>query len=152
MPNIKLNARDLIVQVSDMAAIPVWTAVGGITESEIDYAGNEEAEDTTTYDDQGQYSQEIMQRGRAMTLSGKALVDDASGAREPGQALLNTHATATGPDSKVDIRMRYPLDTTWVVWSSTVSRKGEGGGNNAKVGFEYELTKCGAATSTAVTP
>ena len=150
MATEQLNARDLILEVSDGAGTPVWTQVGGITEVAINYGENEETEDTTTFDSGGNYEQEIMQRGRSLNIKGKALVDTVTGAREPGQLQLNEYAELTGTASKVPIRMRYPLDTEWITWSATVTRGSEGGGTNNKTGFEYTLTRSGASGTAPV--
>jgi hypothetical protein len=147
---VQINARDLIVEVSDMAGSPVWTEIAGITEGGVDYAANEQAEDTTTFDDAGLYRQEIMQRGSKLTLKGRALQDSATGARDPGQAQVNTHALELGPDSQVDFRFRYPPATNWTTWTATVSRGEESGGNNAKVPFSFEMVRCGAAGTAVV--
>lgn len=151
MPQVQINARDLIFQVSDMGGVPVWTEVGGITDGAVDYSANEQAEETTTWDDDGQYRQEMMQRGGKLTLSGRVLADSVTSVREPGQAQLNTHADKLGPASVINTRFRYPGAATWITWAATVSRGEEGGGNNNKVGFKFELTRCGAAGS-AVAP
>lgn len=146
----RINARDLIFEVSDMAVTPVWTAIGGLTEAEVDPSANEETEDTTDFDSAGEYSQEVMQRGATLKLTGKLIADDTTGARDPGQALVNTHASKTGPDSQVDVRFRYPAETSWTTWTATVTRGAEGGGTNNKVGYEYTWTRCGAAGTAAV--
>lgn len=152
MPYIKLNARDLTIEVSDMGTTPVWTQVGGLTEAGINYSENEETEDTTEFSDQGNYAEEVMQRGASLEIKGHRLVDQTTGVSEPGQAQLITHAGKVGPASVVKVRMRYPLDEDWVVWDATVKRGTEGGGNNNKVSLEFTLTRCGAATTAEVTP
>lgn len=152
MTFVKINARDLILEISDMAATPVWTQTGGLTEAGINYSENEETEDTTDFGDQGNYREEVMQRGASLEIKGHRLVDSVTGDSEPGQALLIIHAAKVGPASQVNVRMRYPLDEDWTVWVATVKRGTEGGGTNNKVGLEYTLTRCGAATSTVVTP
>lgn len=151
MPSEKVNARDLIFEVSNMATpTPVWTSVAGITEAKVNFGENEESEETTTFDSDGIYEQEIMQRGASLTLSGLMLVDSTSGARDPGQAQMNTHAGAVGKASVVNVRHRYPLDTNWRVWAGTITRGEEGGGNNEKAGFEYTITRSGPATTMVV--
>lgn len=147
MATKRLNARDLIFEVSDMAVTPVWTQVAGITEASVDPSANEETTDTVDFDSDGQYAQEIMQRGAKLTVKGRKLVDSTTGAVEPGQAQLDTHAAAVADASVVNVRFRYPLATTWTVWAATVSRGEEGGGTSDKVGFSYEITRCGAATT-----
>ena len=146
----RVNARSLIFEVSDMAATPVWTAIGGLTEAEVDPSANEESEDVTDFDSDGDYSQEIMQRGATLKLTGKIIMDDTTGVRDPGQALVNVHATKTGPDSQVHVRFRYPAEQNWSTWTATVTRGAEGGGTNNKVGYEYTWTRCGAAGTAAV--
>ncbi|MEV7268404.1 hypothetical protein AB0N38_33095 [Micromonospora aurantiaca] len=148
----RVNARDLIFEVSDMATPgpPVWAGIGGMTEAEVDPSANEETEDTTDFDSEGNYSQEVMQRGASLKLTGRILMDDVTGVRDPGQVLVNLHATKVGPDSQVDVRFRYPWETSWSLWTATVTRGAEGGGTNNKTGLEYTFTRCGAPESAAV--
>lgn len=150
MPQRQINARDLIFEVSDMATTPVWTGIGALTDGGVDPSANEETTDTTTWDDEGNYSQEKMQVGASISLSGKALSDPTTGARDPGQALCHEHNDLLGPASQVNVRFRYPGATSWTAWKATISVGEESGGTNDKVGFSATITRCGPATTTAV--
>lgn len=151
MAKRQINARDLVFEISDMApTTPVWVGVGGLQEGGVNPSENEEAEDTTTWDDDGNYSQEIMQRGASLNLKGRAIADTTTGVRDAGQAQVNIAATKVGAESQVDIRFRYPNETEWVTWTATVSRGEEAGGTNNKIGFDYTFTRCGAAGTAAI--
>jgi hypothetical protein len=146
----KINARDIIVQVSDGAAVPTWLAIGGLNSVTPNPSENEESADTTTYDSDGNYEGEIMQRGAAMEMEGFLLKDHLTGAPDPGQARCEYMATLTGYDSLGSIRFRHPMDTTWKVWTATFSIGEQGGGNNDKTSWSCTITRSGASTTAAV--
>lgn len=149
-PYRQINARDLIFEVSDMAVTPVWTAIGALTDGGVDPSANESMTETTTWDDDGNFNQEKMQVGASLSLSGKALSNPTTGARDPGQALCHQHNDRLGPASQIDVRFRYPGATDWTVWTSTLSVGEESGGANDKTGFSVTVTRCGPATTQAV--
>lgn len=152
MPTRKINARDIIVQVSDGAAVPTWIGIGGLNTVTPNPGENEESVDTTTYDSVGAYEQEIMQRGFSLSLEGFELKDPTTGALDPGQARCTTLATATGYNSLGSVRFRHPMDTLWKVWGAATFSVGEqGGGNNDKSSWKATITRSGAST-TATAP
>lgn len=150
MATRQINARDLIFEVSDMQQVPTWTGIGGLLTGTVSYNENEEFADTTVWDSLGYYSQEKMQLGSSLSLEGRFLQDPATGVRDPGQELVEAHATLLGYDSQVDVRFRYPGSTAWKAWTATISVGEQGGGNNEKVSWAAEFVRCGAPTTTAV--
>lgn len=146
----QINARDLIIEVSDMETSPTWTGIGGLTSGTVTPSENQEFADTTTWDEQGHYAQEKMQLGAKLALEGKYLQDPTTGVRDAGQQLVEQHAELLTYDSQINIRFRYPGASTWKNWACTVSVGDQGGDTNAKVGWSAEFVRCGAATSSAV--
>lgn len=151
MANIKINARDVIFQISDGAGTPVWTDLEGMSTYTLKPGENEETVDTTTYTSAGAYEQEIMQRGASIEAEGFKIVDSTTGAAAPGQLRVEAAAALLGSASLVDIRFRAVSTlTNWKVWKATVSLGDQGGGNNDKTGFSATFTRSGAASSVAV--
>lgn len=150
MAGIKLNARDVILEISNGAVIPTWTEVGGLTSLTYKPSENEETVDTTTFTSEGLYEGEIMQRGAMLEAEGFLIKDHLTGVQEAGQAQVETLATLLGPASVGQIRFRHPVDTTWRLWNCYASVGEQGGGNNDKASWKAEFTRCGASTSVAV--
>lgn len=148
MPGRKLNARDLIAEVRDVDDPETWVEIDGITTATINRAENEEVQDTTTYGSDGEYEQEIMQRGGSLSLEG-FLYDD-EGEPDPGQGICSEMATRKAEESLGEIRMRYPSWTEWIEWTATFSEGELGGGPNAKTSWNQTITRSGAARRTPV--
>lgn len=150
MPGTKLNARDLIVEVEDPDTADDWTQVDGINSATVNKAENEEITDTTTFESDGDYEHEIMQRGRSLALVG-FYYDDA-GERDPGQLLVETMADRKASESLGRVRMRYPSWEDWVIWTATFSEGEQGGGNNDKTSFNATIRRSGPSDSEPVNP
>ncbi len=150
MAGIKLNARDVIVEISNGASTPVWAEIGGLTSLTYNPSENEETVDTTTFASEGQYEGEIMQRGATLEMEGFLIKDSTTGAQEAGQAQVETLATKLGPESLGTIRFRHPVDTSWKKWTAYVSIGEQGGENNDKTSWDATFTRSGASTTVAV--
>ena len=152
MTQRKINARDIIVEISDGAASPTYLTVENLATVTVNLSENEETVDTTDYDSDGAYEQEIMQRGASLALEGQAKKDHLTGALQPGRARVEAMAgeTALGSDSIAAIRFRHPMDTQWKVWNCTVSLTEQGGGPNDKTSWGATITKSGPTTLVAV--
>lgn len=147
----QLNARDLIVEVSDGSTPATWTEVAGITSSSLNLAENEAVADTTTYASGGAYSEEVMQRGASLTLGGFVLIDPETGDRDPGQEAVEALGTAVGYDSTGRVRFRMlSASTSWTVWDCTVSLGEQSGETNAKRTWNATFRRSGTATTEAV--
>lgn len=150
MTAVKINARDLIVQV-ESATPGSWLGVGGLNSIVPNPSENEETVDTTTYASAGDYEGEIMQRGASMALEGFLLLDHITGVQDTGQARCETLATQKAFASLGSIRFRHPLSATWKVWAAATFSVGEqGAGNNAKVPWKCAITRSGPSTTAAV--
>lgn len=147
----QLNARDLIVEVSDGSTPATWTEVAGITSSSLNLAENEAVADTTTYASNGYYSEEVMQRGASLTLGGFVLIDPETGDRDPGQEAVEALGAAVGYDSRGQIRFRMlSASTDWTIWDCTVSLGEQSGETNAKRTWNATFRRCGQPTTEAV--
>lgn len=146
----KVNARDIIIEVETEVA-DTWAGIRpGLTSATINKAENEEKSETTTYGSEGEYEEEVMQRGASMEVEALMLKDDATGALDEGQARCEVLATKKGAESLGRIRFRHPMDTNWTIWTATVSVGEQGGGNNDKTSWSCTFTKSGASTTAAV--
>ncbi|WP_370422735.1 phage tail tube protein [Streptomyces sp. QH1-20] len=149
MPSVKINARDIVIEVAE-ADGTTWTAVAGLTSATPNQSENEEVADTTTFDSAGNYEQEVVQRGATLELEGFTLKDPATGRQDPGQARVEQLATQVGSASIGRLRFRHPMDTQWKVWNATFTLGEQGGGNNDKVSWNVAITRSGASGSAPV--
>lgn len=150
MGKTQINNRDWIFEI--LTAPSTWTGIAELTEFDLNPGENSEEADTTTFEDDGEYREEIMQRGATLDLTGKFSIDPDTGTRDPGQAACDDLCTKKGPESVGSIRMRHESETTWTVWECTCRPDSRGGDLNEKTDWEVEFTRCGAATTEAVTP
>lgn len=150
MATEKINARDMVFQISDGAVSPTWYSIGGVNSFKVNPSENEETADTTDFNSQGNYEFEYMQRGAKIDIEGFFMADVSTGARDPGQALLEARATLMGTLSKADVRFRHPGSPTWKQWKAGISLGEQGGGNNDKQSFQASIGRSGASTSVAV--
>ncbi|MDN5858082.1 MAG: hypothetical protein L0H84_05610 [Pseudonocardia sp.] len=147
MAPTQINNRDWIFQI--LTAPATWTEIGELTEFTHNPGENEETADTTVFSDQGQYRQQIMQRGATLEITGKYGVTTAP-ARDPGQALVDTLGTKVGDESEGTIQFRHTTDTNWTEWDVTCTPGEQGGGTNEKTSWGATFTRCGAARVVAV--
>lgn len=142
----QINNRDWIFQIrTALLPAPVWAEFAELTEFDLNLGENEEEADTTTFEDNGNYSEEIMQRGATLKLTGKHSRNATTGERDPGQAAADLLATKTGAASRGVIRMRHESDDNWTEWDATARPDSSGGELNEKTGWEMEFTRCGPA-------
>lgn len=150
MPKRKINARDLIFEVSDMENSPTWTGVGGLTSATVSYDENEEVVDTTTFDSEGYYEAEKLQIGAQFEMEGLFLQDPTDGTRDAGQQLVEERAELLGYEGLTNLRFRYPGATTWKTWSAVISVGEQGGGTNDKTSWNATFIRSGAPGTAAV--
>ncbi|GGW19864.1 hypothetical protein GCM10018980_25430 [Streptomyces capoamus] len=149
-----IDARGWIFEVQDLDAdTETWLPISGITTFTHNPGENEETVDTTAFDSDGQYEQDVMQRGASLEVEGQYRIDKATKAQDPGQAYVDrVWAERLGIDSRNPVRWRHNTQTKWVVWDATVTPGEQGGGTNDKTSWSATVTKCGAATTKDVTP
>jgi len=152
MPPRKVNARDLIVQVSDGAATPTWLGIRGLKSLKLNPGENEETTETTDVDSGGAYEGQVMQRGATLAVEGAQMVDPVTGAPDPGQGRVEALGGETAEESLGQIRFRHPSATHWKVWTATVSLGEQGGETNDKSAWSATFTRSGKATLLAVIP
>ncbi|MFE4333954.1 phage tail tube protein [Streptomyces sp. NPDC056831] len=149
-----IDARGWIFEVQNADASPEsWLPISGITTFTHNPGENEETADTTAFDSDGQYEQDVMQRGASLEVEGQYRIDKTTKAQDPGQAYIDTvWAERLGIDSRNLVRWRHNTQTKWVVWDATVTPGEQGGATNDKTSWSATVTKCGAATTAEVTP
>ncbi|MCA1219889.1 phage tail tube protein [Streptomyces sp. 8L] len=149
-----IDARGWIFEVQDQSATEkTFLPVMGLTTFTHAPGENEETADITAFEDEGQYNQDVMQRGATLTIEGQYRIDKTTGEQDPGQAYIDQNWSARlGIDSHNTIRWRHKSQTTWAVWDATVTPGEQGGGTNDKTSWSATITKCGAATTAEVTP
>ncbi|MFD4305062.1 phage tail tube protein [Streptomyces albidoflavus] len=145
-----IDARGWIVEVEDAAAEGTWLPVAGLTTITHNPGENEETADTTSFDSEGFYEQDVMQRGATLSLEGQYRVDKQSKAQDAGQAYIGEWAQRLGMDSRNLVRWRHESQTQWVVWDATVTPGEQGGATNEKTSWSATITRCGAPTTEAV--
>lgn len=150
MPGVKINARDIIIQVSDGQVSPTWIVIDGLNSVTVNAGENQAVTDTTTFASQGSYEHEIMQRGASIEMEGFVLKDAVSGAQDPGQARCETLSTFVATASLGALRFRHPVDSQWKVWTATFSADEQGGENNDKSSWSMTATRSGASSAAAV--
>ncbi|MFH8530458.1 phage tail tube protein [Streptomyces tendae] len=143
-----IDARGWIFEVEDAdAATETWLPVLGITTFTVNPGENEEVADTTAFDSEGQYSQDVMQRGATLSLEGQYRIDKVTKTQDPGQAYIDTvWANLLGIESQNRLRYRHQSQTKWSIWDATVTPGEQGGGTNEKTTWSATFTRCGAAT------
>lgn len=146
-----IDARGWIFEVEDEAAPGTFLRIGKLTSWTHNPGENEEVADTTTFDSEGHYEQDVMQRGATIELEG--LYEATAGQQDPGQAYIDkTWAYRLGAESRGTMRYRHTSQTEWTVWECTVTPGEQGGETNAKTSWAASFTRCGAPTSVAVVP
>ncbi|MFF8095685.1 phage tail tube protein [Streptomyces sp. NPDC016675] len=151
-----IDARGWIFEVEDAeATADTWLPVAGLNTFTINPGENEETADVTAFEDEGMYSQDVMQRGATLAIAGQYRIDKTSKAQDPGQAYIDTVWTnLVGMESQGRIRYRHSTQTKWAIWTATVTPGEQGGGTNEKTTWGATFTRCGAPTvaDVVVTP
>jgi len=153
MADVRVNARDIIIEVEDETA-GTWLPIERLQSVTFSRGENEETAETSDFESQGAFEQDIMQRGASAELEGLEIRDNTTGATPPGRARIEALGgeDAVGYASHGRVRFRYPFDTEWTIWDVTVTLGETGGGTNDKSSWSATLTKSGRSTREAVTP
>lgn len=122
---------DVFIRISNLKS---WTENPG---------ENEEVADTTDNDSEGYYSQDVMQRGATIELSGSYTIAGAT-VRDPGQDYIDKEwAYRFGEESNGLMRYRHISQDEWTVWNCTVTPGERGGETNAKTSWGCTFTRSG---------
>ncbi|MEU4947729.1 phage tail tube protein [Streptomyces lavendulae] len=150
MPATKYNARDVIFQIENYASPGTWVSISPLAISTFTKSEEEETTDTTTFGSAGQAESMKMQIGKSLQLEGFRLRDSATGALDPGQALVEAMNDRLGTQSLTGFRYAHTTETTWTVWPQTrITLGDQGGGNNDEVSWSATFTRSGASTTAA---
>lgn len=150
MTSRPIDARDWLFEVEDNVS-GSWLPIRGINNFSHNPGENRETAETTDFDSNGRYEEDTMQDGETITVQGFYEKDSATGARDPGQAYVDTWGRRLSTDSHNRVRYRHETElTTWAVWDATVSPSERGGGNNDKTGWGAVFRRSGAPTTMAV--
>ncbi|MGH7954760.1 MAG: phage tail tube protein [Gloeomargaritales cyanobacterium] len=144
----QINARDYIFQV-ESATPDTWVDILGKTKFTIKMSEKEEVADTTTFESDGDYESQPMQRGASLTLEGMYLRSSAN-VRDPGQARMDTLALAKTEAALSRLRFRHTIETDWTIWPGWASLADQGGETNKKGGWGFTWNKSGAASMATV--
>ncbi|MFG3037778.1 phage tail tube protein [Streptomyces sp. NPDC048330] len=148
-----IDARGWIFEVEDADTPNTWLPIAGITSWSMNPGENEETAETTSFDSDGDYEEDVMQRGASITVEGQYRIDKTTKAQDPGQAYVDKDWSARlGIDSHNNLRWRHETQTSWVVWDATTTPGEQAGGTNEKTGWSATFRKSGKATVAAVTP
>lgn len=143
-----IDARGWIFEV-ETAVADTFAAIGNLTSWTHNPGENEETANTTDFDSDGYYEQDVMQRGATIEVSGQWTAT--AGTRDPGQDYIDTVWTyQIGEESRGRMRYRHTSQTDWTVWECTVTPGSRGGETNAKTSWAATFTRCGAPTTEAV--
>jgi hypothetical protein len=144
-----IDARGWIFEVENHATPNTFIPIRNLTSWTLNPGENEETADTTTFDSNGYYEQDVMQRGATIELSGQYAAT--GGTRDPGQLYIDeTWAYLLGEESRGRMRYRHTSQTEWTVWECTVTPGEQGGETNAKTSWGATFTRCGAPTTAPV--
>lgn len=145
-----IDARGWLFEVE--SAPDTWLPISNINSFTMNPGENEETAETTHFGSDGQYEEDVMQRGASISLEGQHAADTESGAQDPGQAYIDTTwAAGLGVESHNRFRFRHETQTTnWVVWDATMTPGEKGGGNNDKSSWSATVRRSGPATTMAV--
>ncbi|WHM36315.1 hypothetical protein [Streptomyces sp. BPTC-684] len=145
-----IDARGWIFEVEDGTdPADKWLPIGHLNSWSRNESENEETADTTTFDSDGYYEQDVMQRGATIEISG--LYAAANGIQDPGQKYVdNVWTYRLGADSRNKMRYRHVTQTSWTVWEATMSPGEQSGDTNDKTSWGATFTRCGKPTTAPV--
>lgn len=148
-----IDARGWTFEVRDeVATTEKWIPLGNLTSWSRNEGENEETAETTSFDSDGYYEQDIMQRGATIEVEG-LYAQISAGVPDPGQAYVdNEWAFRLGSASRGRLRWRHETQNVWVIWEATVTPGEQSGGTNEKTSWSATFTRCGKPTTAPVAP
>ncbi|MFM9613915.1 phage tail tube protein [Streptomyces niveiscabiei] len=145
-----IDARGWVFEVED-ADTDAWLPIAGINTFAHNPGENEETVETTVFESDGAYEQDVMQRGASLNVEGQYRIDKTTRAQDPGQAYIDhVWTNRLGFESRGRVRWRHESQAQWVVWEATVTPGEQGGGNNDKTSWSASFTRCGLPTTAVV--
>jgi len=146
MSAVKVLARDWVLEIS---VGETWTIIKGL--NSISFSGTKTNADTTSFDENGWESHLPARRGRSLTVEAFYLEDPSNGARDAGQAAVESANEKIGHNGFADFRLISP---------GFVSRTFEGsvnvndsiGGTDDPTSFNFEVDVNGLIGKTTLEP
>lgn len=137
MPVVRVLAREWTIQVKNSSS--VFVDVGGI--NTFTFGGGKTDADTTGFDSEGWGEHLVAQRGRTLTIGGFFLEDE-TGTRDPGQAVIDELANKIGAEAIGDFKLTTPGGKVWE-FSGSVEPADVGGGTNDVTSWGATITVTG---------
>lgn len=139
----KVLARDWICEVEN--EMGVFIPVGGIETFEFG-SGKTDA-DTTDFDSEGWGEHIPAVRTRTVTINGFFLEDKETGARDPGQKIIDELANKVGQEGLGNFRLTSPGGTLYE-FKGSVDPAGPGGGHTDATSWGATIAVSGKITIT----
>lgn len=144
MATTKIPARDFTIEIdAGSPGPPAFIPIGGL--NSLTPSPSTNRSDTTDFDSNGQAEHMVMERGLEFTISGHHLEDALTGARDPGQAAVETLARAVGLAALGSFRVTSPggnVDS----FTGSAEVTTAGGGHNDPAAWSAKITISGAVT------
>lgn len=137
----KFLARDLTIAIRTAVGPDVWTPIGGL--DTLTHSPSSENADTTGFDDNGRAAHIKAQRGESWDLAGKAVMDVATGAKDPGQEAVEALASQVGLAAEGRFQITDPANNKRE-FSATAEVTLPGGGTNDAASWGASLEVTGA--------
>ncbi|WP_017972526.1 phage tail tube protein [Actinopolyspora halophila] len=146
----QIDARGWVFEIDDGTGTDTWLPIGELTEFTLNSSENEETANTTTFESQGMYSSQAMQRGATLELTGMWAYDDTGTSRDPGQQRVEDMAGKVSDASLTQLRFRHDSQSEWKIWTCWLTLGEQGGGTNAKTSWACTAHRSGPSTTQAV--
>lgn len=91
-------------------SVPVWTAIGGITN--IGHTPATTRADTHNFDTPGRSRHRVVRRGDSFTIQAQRQEDESNGDRDAGQDAIETAGKAIGTSAEKQYRLTSPGGST----------------------------------------
>lgn len=138
----KVLARDWTFEVEDPTA-GTFVPVGGI--NTFGFGGTKTDTDTGDFDSGGWAKHLVTERAHTLTLSGFFLEDQATGERDPGQAIIDELTTKIGEEAIGSFKLTSPGGAVYE-FSGSVEPAEVGGGKNDVTSWGATITINGKIT------
>jgi hypothetical protein len=141
MALVRVLAREWKMEVEDELA--AFVEVGGI--NTFAFGGSKTDADTTGFDSEGWAEHLVAERSRTLTMEGFYIEDKDTGARDPGQEIVDGLAEKIGEEAIGNFKLTSPGGTV-LTFSGSVEPADIGGGHNDATSWGATITINGKVT------